>query len=91
MGLWSWLFGSLSRGLRQPREASGATAAQMMPSLMGLIRTLAPAIAQRSARMARRASMAAGCAIAAADAAAVVTDNIAKFPSPSLRSCMPRR
>lgn len=91
MGLWSWLFGSSKV---DPVSRSAATARSkrrdMMPSLMGLIRTLAPAIAQRSVRMARRASMAAGRAIAA-DAAAVVTDNIAKIPSTSLRSGMPRR
>ena len=45
MGLWSWLFGhrgsTLSRGLRQPHETSDATAAQMMPSPLVLVRILA--------------------------------------------------
>jgi len=94
MGLWSWLFGhrgsTLSRGLRQPHETSDATAAQMMPSPLVLVRILALApIAERSARMARRASMAADRAIAeGAAAAAAVMDNVAKCPSTSLQSCL---
>jgi hypothetical protein len=72
------------------RETSGATAAQMMPSPLVLVRTLALApIAERSARTARPASMAADRAIAeGAAAAAAVMDNVAKCPSTSLQSRM---
>jgi hypothetical protein len=87
MGLWSWLFGSpridpVSRSAataRNKRRDSGANDA----FAFGLIRTLALApIAERLARMARRASMAADRAIAeGAAAAAAAMDNVAKCPS----------
>ena len=81
---------TLSRGLRQPHETSGATAAQMMPSAFGSC-PYTGAGADSGAFSSHGSSGFDGggsCDSGGGAAAAAVMDNVAKRPSTSLQSCL---